>query len=153
MKTNYLIDHKYKKIGWVLFLIGTGNLVFERITGESLYSFFPLNVSLPNFNSEHELFDWMDVNLEFTITLVIPVIGSLVLLLSKERVEDEFVENMRLNSIFWALLYSNLIFISSTLLLYGLVYLDFLAYYAFLPQILYLIRFHYLLYKNSFLNN
>ena len=69
------------------------------------------------------------------------IIINLFIGFSKEKVEDEFVQYLRAQSLIWATYVTAILFIVTTLLIYGFSYLyvPFLVFYVFL--ILFIIKF------------
>ena len=78
-----------------------------------------------------------------TLSLAMPVltIGLLFIGFSKEKVEDEFVQYLRTQSLIWATYVTAALFIIATLLIYGISYLyvPFLVFFVFL--ILFIVKF------------
>ncbi|MFN3488148.1 MAG: hypothetical protein ACK4YV_03405, partial [Emticicia sp.] len=90
----------------------------------------------------------------FNFTDEIAVIGSIVGLLliafSKVKVEDEYVSQIRLESLQWAIYLNFALLIIATLLVYGLAYYMVAIYNMVTPLLFFVIRFHYILFfKNS----
>lgn len=77
----------------------------------------------------------------FSIAAPVLTIGLLFIGFSKEKVEDEFVHYLRAQSLIWATYVTAILFIATTLLIYGISYLyvPYLVFFVFL--ILFIIKF------------
>ncbi|WP_378174608.1 hypothetical protein [Aquimarina sp. SS2-1] len=82
------------------------------------------------------------------ITLLI-IIGGLMVSFSKEKIEDEFISNLRLSSLKWAFLLNYVVLIFATVFIYGVSYFNVLVFNMFTPIIIFIARFNYLVYKKS----
>ena len=82
-----------------------------------------------------------------SIAMILLTIGLLFIGFSKEKVEDEFVQYLRAQSLIWATYVTAILFIVATLLIYGIsyIYIPFLVFYVFL--ILFIIKFKVELYR------
>ncbi len=82
-----------------------------------------------------------------SIAMILLTIGLLFIGFSKEKVEDEFVQYLRAQSLIWATYVTAILFIVATLLIYGIsyIYIPFLVFYVFL--ILFIIKFKIELYR------
>ena len=131
MKKNYLFPHRFKAIGWVV----TG------ITLAATIAFFVASIcydwnpdlkmpalfdddALGFLSDEGEdpgLFKMADCSI-FTFILIFMTIGLILVGFSREKVEDEFVRQLRERSLVWATLASAAVFLFGTLTIYGMVY-------------------------------
>ena len=104
MKTNYLFPNKFKRIGWIIFIpsaiIGLATLILE---------FEPkcLNFSVPAIFIDEifgkiELFGMVENNMLNEILGILLIISSLLVAFSKEKIEDEYISKIRLESLVWA---------------------------------------------------
>ena len=138
MKKNYLFPHQFRMIGWVLAIIAVvGYLCLPEFHFKMPSLYFDTF-----FDDENEsgFFRMARTN---TLSLAMPVltIGLLFIGFSKEKVEDEFVQYLRTQSLIWATYVTAALFIIATLLIYGIAYLyvPYLVFYVFL--ILFIIKF------------
>ena len=154
METNkLLLHHRFKNIGWTLFIISIIHYYFSE------YHAFRLLTSemyVPElFNKEPSPYSWGIFSLQIeslnnTILYSLPIISIILLIYSKEKQEDEFTSKLRLSSLMWALLVSLLFTFFSCLFIYGTLFIQIYFHYLYILPILYLIRFQYLLVMNSF---
>lgn len=77
------------------------------------------------------------------------IIGALMVSFSREKMEDEFIARLRQTSLIWAVVVNYLLLLLSMLLIYGVAFLNVMLYQMFTILIIFIIRFNYLLYKNS----
>ena len=86
MKTNYLLPNKYKKLGWVLFILG---VIFSIIIKFSSYNFINepelLNIKVISFfdygnpfKNDWALFRIIEKNIGVELTLITLIIGGLL---------------------------------------------------------------------------
>ena len=138
MKKNYLFPHRFRIIGWVLAIVAVvGYLWLPEIHFKipSLYfdTFF-------DDENESGFFRMATAN-SLSIAMILLTIGLLFIGFSKEKVEDEFVQYLRAQSLIWATYVTAILFIATTLLIYGIayIYVPFLVFYVFL--LLFIIKF------------
>jgi ABC-type Fe3+-siderophore transport system permease subunit len=95
------------------------------------------------------LFSFIDVNITNTIIGVLFITGALLVGFSREKREDEFIAGIRLSSLLWAVAVNYLLLLLAFIFIYGTPFLDVMLYNMFTVLILFIARFHYMLYKNS----
>lgn len=140
MKT-YLFPHRCKAIGIVVAIIG---LIFALIFNSYFEGFW---VFEPKWGINS--FPGGKVDLTLTISCSLMIIGGVLTCFAKEKVEDEFISNLRLNSLLWAIFINYVLLLIGVILIYGVDFFNILLYNIFTPMIIFLIRFNYLLLKNS----
>lgn len=150
METKFLFPNRYKKIGWIFFIISALLWVYVTVT-ESEFSFLQTKtfaIAANEFFDKDKFFCMVDVNLTYSLIGVLFIIGSLLIVFSKEKVEDEFIMKLRLSSFQWAVLVNYLLLLFLFLFVYGASFLTVMVYNMFSVIILYIVRFNYLLLKN-----
>ncbi|MDB5278791.1 MAG: hypothetical protein JWR61_3746 [Ferruginibacter sp.] len=151
MSTKLLLSNRYKKIGWVI-LIPATILGLVLAYHEFAAAWLWCNVfSIANEGTEsHYLyFSFRYTNITNTVIGSIFIIGAMLVSFSKEKNEDEFIAELRLSSLLWAVCVSYLLLLISFLLVYGTPFLDVMVYNMFTVLIIFIVRFNYLMYKNS----
>lgn len=142
MNKNYLFPHRFKVVGWVLAIAAVASLVAYpiwfpdwRFEVPALYYDFPFLD-----DKDTGFFVMADTSI-FSIAAPVLTIGLLFIGFSKEKVEDEFVHYLRAQSLIWATYVTAILFIATTLLIYGISYLyvPYLVFFVFL--ILFIIKF------------
>lgn len=149
MLPRFLFPYRYKIIGWIITL---PTLIFAiflkfnddeeiKISGsisEGLLKLFG-SASINNLNLGSG--DYIDEIL--TVGLVI---GMLLIAFSKTKLEDEYVSQVRLESLQWAIYVNYTLLILATVLIYGADYFDAMIYNMFTPLLIFIIRFHYIIF-------
>lgn len=148
-----LLPYRFKKWGWILFLpsLAFGILLLTILNDLER---FPLNLNVfaiygSEILEEPTFFNWMPVNATPTLTAFFILLGSLLLIFSKQKVEDEYVSSMRLNALLWAVLVNQIVLLLFTIFVYGEPYFNVLLYNLFTIPIIFLIRFYYVLAKQK----
>ena len=137
MQTNYLLPNKYKKFGWTLFLLGI-------ISG----------IVLQIYDGKTDLFDIGLINdfgyqfLDEIISILI-IIGGMLVVFTKEKVEDEFIHKLRHESLVWAIILNYVILLLTIILVYEMNFFTVLVYNMFTPIIFFIIRFYFLKFKSD----
>lgn len=139
MNNNLLISAKYKVLGWSLVI------VFGVLGLLCLNYDFELNFLAYNLNSIDGLF----TNNNFTneVAFTGTIVGFLIIVFSKQRIEDEYISLLRLKSLQLSVFLSYLILIVLNFCFYGLAFYDFIFYNTFTVLIVFIITFNWKLVK------
>ena len=147
MKTNFLFPNYFKKIGWAILI---------PILLIDLYSWFGghipvlnttvLSVNIPNG------FQFIQNDIVDEILIKLTIIATIFAACSKEKIEDEFISKIRLESLLWAVYINYGLLIIDTILFYETDFLNIMIYNMFTLLLLFLLRFNYVLYKSKHLN-
>jgi len=148
MKSKMLIAHHWKILGWLLTipaLLG-GMLYLSQDNPEGL------TVTLPEWLTR---FMWMEsfmsdtkpqsVSLLDELICITLLVGLLLLAFSRERIEDEWIQKVRLESLQWAILVNSLLLMVFTLFTHGMPFLIVMVYNMFTPLLIFTARFYYVL--------
>ena len=152
MKTSYLLPHKYKLIGWVLFIIGiiSGLIIF---IGQYEYDILKVNVlSLYGKDAlfgERGFFKIIENSILDEIIALCIIIGGLLVGFSRERIEDEFVYKLRKDSLVWAIIFNYIVLIFAIIFIYNFTFFDVLVFNMFTPLLFFVFRFNFLKLKSS----
>ena len=151
MKPYILLPYEYKKIGWFIFIPAT---LFSVILLLSDFSDFKINTKVFALYSQELMgqSQWMKIvqtNISHTIAGLGFIIGALLIAFSREQKEDEFIAQLRLSSLQWAVLLNYVLLLLSFLLIYGMGFLNVMLYNMFTVIILFIIRIHYVLYRHT----
>ena len=150
MKSNYLLPHKYKTLGWVLFIIGllSGSVLFFNGYDSSFLNVKVLTIYYePIFSESSGFFKIVDNTITDELVSLLIIIGGLLVGFSKEKVEDEFIYKLRKDSLVWAILFNYFILIAAILLVYELTFFHVLVFNMFTPLVFFIIRFNFLKHK------
>lgn len=148
MKANYLLLHKYKKIGWLLFFPSMV-LGFVSMHTTNASPFYIKVVSLLPSSSEGPA-PWVKVTSNMVldeIAAIFIIASCLMIAFSKEKQEDEMIAKIRLESLVWAVYVNYGILVLSFLLLYDLTFWWIMIYNMFTIPIIFIIRYEWQLHR------
>lgn len=147
----FLLPHRYKKAGWLLLLAGALLWIVVLIFGEESV---PLQVKTVGFiygglikNTLY--FTVVEINSTNSLAGILSIAGALRVIFSKERNEDAFISNLRQSSLLWAVLVNYLLLLGAFLFIHGMAFLEVMLYNLFTVLIIFIARFHYVLYRNT----
>lgn len=148
MNTSLLLQNRFKMIGWFIFL---PSLILGLISLSGVMNF---EVSLPViynsgfFSDENQgFFKTAEIDLFPNLFGLLIIIGGILVGFSKEKIEDEYISSLRLKSVFWSLIVSYSIVFILFITVFGSLFLTVMILIMFLPLVLYVFRFNYLLLK------
>ena len=147
---NYLFDNKYKKISGLVFYL-TSIIGFYLLITDIIFNLFTLNVYSLFSESFSDLTyggGWIENGLGDEIFTTIIIISGLINSFCKEKIEDELISKIRLESLTMSLFISYGLVIISTFLIYNLSYMYVLVFNLFIILILFNLIFRYRLYEH-----
>ena len=148
---NYLFNYKYKKIsGWIFYLlipVGLFLLLTERIQDIFVVNVFSI-FSYEWIGSERTGFGWIENGLGDEVFTLLIIVSGIVNSFSKEKIEDELISRIRLESLSLSLFISFGLIIISTFLVYNLNYMYVLVLNLFLIILLFNLIFKFRLFKH-----
>lgn len=124
MKT-LLFPHRFQKVGWVIFALAAALGVYICVTG------FEASPAMNN------------------IAIIGIVVGGLLATCSREKVEDEMISHIRLNSLLIALYINYALLIVAALVVYDLDFLQVMIYQMFTILIVFMIVFRYQVWRTQ----
>ena len=151
MSSKLLLPNRYKKLGWLI-------LIPSTILGLILaYNEFGLDwlwarvfaIANDGKDGNYMYLSFRNTNITNTVVGSFFIIGAMLVSFSKEKNEDEFIAEIRLSSLLWAVWVSYILLLIAFLLVYGTPFLDVMVYNMFTVLIIFIVRFNYILYKNS----
>ena len=152
MKTNYLLPHKYKILGWILFIIG---IIYGLVFAYSGYDYEPIQIKvLSIFNeglldgNDLQLFEIIETGISSELASIAIIVGGLDGF-SKEKIEDEFIYKLRKDSLVWAIIFNYFILTLTIIFIYDLSFFHVLIYNMFTPLLFFIIRFNFLKLKSK----
>ncbi len=154
MKAKFLFPYQYKLIGWMITILILIIWLFGVISG-SQYDFF--TITLPFKYALQDSFNaktnetTLSLGDEFMVVGLIT--GMIMIAFSREKVEDEYVAQVRLETLQWAIYINFGLLIVATLLVYGTYYFNVMIYNMFTPLLFFIARFYYVLYFKSKIEN
>ena len=151
MKTNYLISNKYKTPGYVLFFLGITSGVFLFFAE---YEYMPLEMPVFAIFNEDGIFGdgggWFKVitnGVADELASIALIVGGLMAVFSKEKVEDEFIYKLRTDSLVWTIIVNYIVLLFAIIFIYEFTFFHVLVYHMFTPLIFFIIRFNFLKFK------
>lgn len=145
MKSLYLFPAGWRLIGMVLLLAGLLFFYIDVHYGISLLTW-------PHFDSSfHGIFNTLNEAETFDdeIQLTLVLAGLTLVAFTKERIEDEQIVQLRLDSLQWAVYVNYTVFLIIIFASYGFNFLFYTLYNVLTLLIIFIIRFRWLMYKNN----
>jgi len=151
MSNKLLLPNKYKSIGWFILIPATILGIILIATG---FEGLPINAPVfAVFNDsligQNASFGFINTNITSTVVGILFIVGAIFVAFSKEKREDEFIANLRLSSLLWAVFVNYVLLIISFAFIYGSAFLNVMIYNMFTVLIIFIARFNYILCKNS----
>lgn len=152
MKKDFLFPNQFKIIGWILFIPSLlGGIYFRAAdmmdNGNDAYNFKVFAIISDQIFSKSDFFQFINNNILDELILLFIIIGGILVAFSKTKIEDEFISQLRYESLVWAVYFNFATILFATFFVYGLPYFDFMTMNIFSMLLFYIIRFHFLLYK------
>lgn len=151
MNSKLLFPNKYKMLGWCILIPATiiGIVLiatdFDGLRYKAtVFAFFGDEVS-----GKLQSFMFIHTNITNTVIGILFIIGSILVGFSKEKREDEFISNLRLSSLLWAVLVNYALLLFFFAFVYGESLFYVMLYNMFTVMIIFLVRFNYILYRNT----
>ena len=157
MKTNYLFPYSFKKFSGILLVISLLTLLIISAVNRD-HDVIQLPVKTFAFIYDKAgihtaYFGLTENNIIDEVLMTVFIICGIVFAFSKEKIEDEMVSKIRLESLVWATYVNYAILLICVTFIYGLSFLQVMEYNMFTLLLFFIIRFHWTLYKNSKLDN
>jgi hypothetical protein len=151
MRNKLLLPNKYKLIGWCILIPATILGIILIVTS---FEGLPIKATVfAMFNEsimgQNQAFSFINTNITSTVVGILFIVGAIFVAFSKEKREDEFIANLRLSSLMWAVFVNYILLIFSFAFIYGSAFLNVMIYNMFTVLIIFIARFNYILYKNS----
>ena len=147
---SYLFSNKFKKTSGVVFYLTSIIGLYFLVTG-IIIDLFTLNVYSLFSESFSDLTyggGWIENGLGDEIFTTIIIISGLINSFCKEKIEDELISKIRLESLTMSLFISYSLVIISTFLIYNLSYMYVLVFNLFIIPLLFNLIFRYRLYQH-----
>jgi hypothetical protein len=151
MTHKLLLPNRFKKIGWLLLIPATIAGIFVSLQGYDSFQITIKTFALLNTQilGSREFFSIIETDITNTLVGVLFISGALLVGFSKEKNEDEYIANLRLTSLIWAVAVNYLLLLFCFLFVFGAAFLTVMVYNMFTVLIIFIVRFNYLIYKNS----
>jgi len=169
MKTKNLLPNRWKPIGWVLLVLfiplGMWCLISDDdfpIQAEVTIPWpfeegYSLSGTISNGGSHISGSSTLNENPTGTLTLnlideiiSLAIIAGLILTgFARVKNEDERTAQMRLGALQWAIYGNTLVLVLCIMFVHGLPFLNIMIYNMFTPLLIFVLRFHWLLYREA----
>ena len=133
MKAHFLFPYWCRFLGWGLFLFHIPVVIFRDDLG---FRYVKDSHAEGLFNSHHVF---------FILTILLMTVGLFLVAFAKEKIEDEQIWNVRLESLRWA------IYVNYAILIVSLVFLDdvhhIMELNLWVPLIFFIFRFRWVIFR------
>lgn len=150
MATKLLFPNSFKSIGWILFIpacilmiVSSMGITMPELNGK-VFAIFS-----DQLFGDKVFFDFVEVNLLPTITGICFLLGGIFIAFSKVKNEDEYISELRLSSLLWAVYVNYVLLLLALIFIYNISFLTVMMYNMFTILIIFIIRFHFILYRSS----
>jgi len=142
MKTRFLFPYRWQLAGAVLLVLGIAFFLIDSQYNLRLFVW-------DNFrNSKGDLTgDGLNECFDNEIQLTLALLGLLLLSFSKEKVEDEQIAQLRLDSLQWAVYFNYIVFFLLIFFSYGLSFLFYCMYNMLTLLLFFFARFRWKIYQ------
>jgi len=148
---SYLFSNKFKKTSGVIFylsiLVGLFLLLTDRILDIFVVNVFSI-FSYEWIGSERTGFGWIENGLGDEIFTLLIIVSGVINSFSKEKIEDELISRIRLESLSLYLFISYGLIIISTFLVFNINYMYVLVFNLFLIILLFNLILKFRLFKH-----
>ncbi len=147
MKTNLLLPHSFRMVGWIMLalMVVPGLMI---VFGNFELSFLDMDVftvydsGFPGINT---YFSMTDNNLTNEVVGILFLLGAVFVAFSKEKMEDEFIAKIRLDSLLWAVYLNYAILLFCFLFFYGFGFMAVMILNMYSVLLFFIIRYHIVL--------
>ena len=143
MQSALLLPYKYKLIGTILFMVSLALGILVWFWDFQL----PFLTIILRKKAGNVFDDKINFTDEFALSGII--LALLFISFAREKREDEFINKTRLESWQWAVLINYILLLIATWTVHGLAYIDVMMYNMLTIPIIFIIRFHYVMYKTK----
>jgi len=154
MKTNYLFGYRCKRIGWILFIPGliVGILILIVRIEVSQWEFLKIPVFAivdQPIMDDIIIFGWTKNYILDELGALLFIVGGILIAFSRQKIEDELIAKIRLESLIWAVYINYGILVLCIIFFYELAFMNVMLYNMFSLLIIFLIRFNWALYRSK----
>ena len=161
MKINYLFPHRFKKLGWIVFIPVLLFFIFYLFNYKLFGDFFNRELNFhvfaivddSNLATGTKFFKKIENNILDELIFSLLIVSGILVGFSKVKVEDEMVSKIRLESLVWATYANYAILLITIIFVYGTPFLDALYVNIFSLLLFFIIRFHWKWYQYNKMSN
>lgn len=143
MQSRFLFPHHYRRIGWLIF-IPSLVLGLACMYGDFRFQFLEFDIGI-----QRSIFDSDTLNFTDEIASIGLIVSLLFIAFSKEKLEDERIAQLRLESLQFAVYLNYLVLALQIILVHNTAFLEIMVYNMFSVLILFIIRFRAMIYIDS----
>lgn len=150
-----LLPNRFKLIGWILLVPSALVGIFIMLTDfESKFQIQSKVFALYNDEilGSNKHIGIISTDITNTLVGVVFIIGTMMVGFSKEKNEDEYIANLRLSSLMWAVWVNYVLLLLSFIFVYGMGFLHVMIYNMFTVLIIFIGRFNLILFKNKMIS-
>ncbi len=150
-----LLPNRFKLIGWIL-LVPSALLGFLLMLSDLESKLQIKSKVFALYNDEilgqEGHFGIISTDITNTLVGVVFILGAMMVGFSKEKQEDEYIANLRLSSLMWAVWVNYVLLFLSFIFIYGMGFLHVMIYNMFTVLIIFIGRFNVILLKNKMIS-
>ena len=143
MKTRFLFPNSYRMYGWLMLVpflaLGIAFLYLN-------FEFDFLEIKLPSYSADKV---YSKGNLTDEIAALGLIVSLIFIGFSKEKIEDEQIAQLRLDSLQWSVYFNYVILSLAIVFIHGMAFLDAMVYNMFTSLIFFIIRFRFAVYRET----
>jgi hypothetical protein len=155
MLKQILLPNRFKLVGWIL-LVPSAILGFLLMLSDLESKFTIKSKVFALYNDEilgdKSHFGIISTDITNTLVGVFFILGAMMVGFSKEKQEDEYVANLRLSSLMWAVWVNYVLLLLSFIFIYGMGFFHVMIYNMFTVLIIFIGRFNVILLKNKMIS-
>lgn len=152
MKPRFLFPHHYKTIGWILaipsLVLGCfvlfKDFYFDFLTFNLPFKYIFSDTFTSGASTNHVTDSVTTLNFSDEFAAIGSIIGLIFIAFSKVKIEDEYVSQIRLESLQWAIYFNFGLLILAILFIHGLMFFQVVIFNMVTPLIFFIVRFYYL---------
>ena len=151
MKTRFLFPYQYKILGYVLLvpalILGVLFILADTevfVIDATVFALYDGGI----FESA-KAFRLIENNIADELVAIAAIVGGLLAAFSREKNEDEYISQIRLESLLWATYINYGFLLFSVIFIYGLAFYQVLLLNMLTVLLIFLIRFNFILYRTK----
>ena len=148
MKTRFLFPHRYRLVGWLIFIPafihGLPYVSFVSDDNVSMWTKVAQYVKASADSLPYYHYQYTD-----EIVLAGIIVGLMLIAFSQESVEDEMISQLRLEALQWSVYANYLVLLIAIATVYDVGFLNVMVYNLFTMLLVFIARFRYLIYRND----
>lgn len=150
MKTHFLFPSRFRMFGWLIFipaLLVALAVPFTALDIDEMLTAKVFAIADNGVFAQNGFFRFNENSIGDEVLLSLLIVGGILIGFSKQKNEDEYIAQIRYESLVWATYFNFVVLLLATLFIYGLYYFEVLVANVFTLLLFFVIRFHVMLYK------